>query len=99
NNVHFKVFRKNFHYFLRFIFAEQSMIHKNTCQLITNGFMNEGGNDRRINSAAKRTKYFAVTNLMLNIFNFRFNKLLNRPIPGSSTYVKHKVFQNLFATF
>ncbi len=85
--------------FVEFIFPEQTVIHKNTEELITNSFVNQSGNHRWIHATWEAANYFIVTNLFSNALNLRFDEWGRSPVSLTTWNVNHKILENLFPLF
>ena len=45
-------------------FAQQAMVDKNTCQLVTNRLMDQNRSNRAVNAARKAADHFLISNLI-----------------------------------
>ena len=68
-------------------------------RLIADGFMDQCGSNRRINTATQRHDHFSVADLFFQCFNRISNKMCRCPVLCATANIHQKIIQNLFSFF
>ena len=84
DNFQVHVVAEHRHDIRTFIFAQQTVIHKNTSELVTNRSMKQGGRNGRIHATRQRANDMAITDLFADLFNRDVFVGVHRPIARES---------------
>src|SRR3990167_146495 len=79
--------------------AKQSVIYKDTGELIPNGSVDEGGYHRRIDPTTQSTDHLIKSNLPFNRSDRFFNKICHNPIGCCTCNFVDKILKNSFTKF
>ena len=79
----------------KLVLTEHTMIHEDTCQVTTNGTIEQDGSDRRIHATGKTEDHTVVTQLCLQLCHRGVDKRSGTPLLTAATDINHEVLQQL----
>src|SRR3990167_4565356 len=79
--------------------AKQSVVNKDTSELIPNGSVGESCDHGRINPATQSTYHMVRSNLIANRSNRFFNKICHNPVGCCTCNFVDKILKNSFTKF
>ena len=82
-------------YLIALIFTKETVIHKYTGQLLTDGSGQKSCCHRGIHAAGQSQQYATVSYLRTNIFNRVFNKSIHLPVACALAYLLYEVINHL----
>ena len=74
----------------KLVFAEQTMVHKDTCELVANSAIKQNGCDRTIHATREGKDNALITNLLFELRNGSLYKVSGSPILCAMAGVKHE---------
>ena len=95
--LHVEIFSKDALHDFFFAGPEQSVIDEDAGQLIANGLVQQGRDDRGINTAAKAKHHFVIADLSADTFTGVRDEGAHRPIHGTTADVIDEILQDLAA--
>ena len=97
NQIHVKLSTENTFYPVSFVLPKQTVIHKDTSQPITNGFVQQHGSNCTVHAAAEGAQDFLSRQIMRVSFNAPVNKVFHIPIAVTIADVKQEITKDLIA--
>ena len=88
DQIHIEGFGEDLLNIFGFIFAQESMVDENACQLFTDGFVDESRHDAGVNAAGESQDHGLVAHLSADIRHSFFDKVFHGPLAGASALVE-----------
>ena len=88
---------EGFHDLLGFVESQQTIVDKDTGELIANRAMDQRSGDRRINTARQPQNNFFVAHLGTDLLNGLFHIVRHGPVSSAATDVVYETGEHLFA--
>ena len=81
--------------FIVFIFAKQTVVHKNTIQVFTDGAMQKSCSHGRVDTAGEREYHFVIAQTLLQIIHRFVDEDARCPVLSAATNINDEVFDQL----